>query len=97
MRKTIPMRIGDLWAEFVRENPAARTHLARARIPEIWAQLMGPAVAANTTDIRVERGVMYVHISSSVVRNEVFMRREELKDAINEALGVRVVNVVIVK
>ena len=97
MRKTVPMRVGDLWAEFVEGNPAARRHLAGARIPEVWAQLTGPVVAARTTDLRLERGVLYVHINSSVVRNEIFMRREELKDAINDALGVRTVNVVIVK
>jgi predicted nucleic acid-binding Zn ribbon protein len=97
MRKTIPMRVGDLWAEFVESNPAARRHLATARIPEVWAQLVGPAVAARTTQLRLERGVLYAHLDSSVVRNEIFMRREELKDAINNALGVRAVNVVIVK
>lgn len=91
------MRIGDLWAEFVEGNPAARRHLATARIPEVWSQLVGPAVAARTTSIEVVRGVMYVRIDSSVIRNEIFMRREELKDAINDALGVRTVNVVIVK
>lgn len=91
------MRIGDLWAEFVEGNPAVRRHLAGARIPEVWAGLVGPAVAARTTDLRMERGILYVYLDSSVVRNEIFMRREELKDAINDALGVRAVNVVIVK
>ena len=91
------MRVGDLWAEFVNSNPAAQRHLAGARIPEVWASLVGPAVAARTTELRIERGVLYVHLNSSVVRNEIFMRREELKDAINDTLGIRTVNVIIVK
>jgi predicted nucleic acid-binding Zn ribbon protein len=97
MRKTIPMTFGELWAEFVQTNPAARRHLNEARVPEIWAQLVGPAVAARTESVTVERGVMYVRIASSVIRNEIFMRREELKDAVNDALGARLINVVIVK
>lgn len=97
MRKTVPMRFGDLWAEFLETNPAATRRLAEARVAEVWEGLVGPAVAARTTSITVEKGVMYVKISSSVARNEIFMRREELKDAVNNAVGMRVVNVVIVK
>lgn len=91
------MRVGDLWSEFVQGNPAVRRHLAEGRVDEVWARLVGPVVAARTTQLKVERGVMYAHIDSAVMRNEVFMRREELKDAINKELGVRLVNVLIVK
>ncbi len=97
MRKTVPMKIGDLWSEFVQGNEAMRRHLAEARIPEVWEQLVGTAVASRTSQLKMERGVLYAFFDSSVVRNEIFMRREELKDAINETLGARVVNVVIVK
>lgn len=91
------MTFGELWTEFMQTNPSARQHMAEARVPEVWAQLVGPAVASRTESVTVERGVMYVRIRSSVVRNEIFMRREELKDAVNKAIGARVVNVVIVK
>ncbi len=97
MRKTVPMSFGALWDEFLETNPAARRRLAEARVAEVWESIVGPAVAARTTSISVERGVMYVHISSSVARNEIFMRREELKEVVNQAVGMRVVNVVIVK
>lgn len=91
------MSFGELWSEFLRTNPAATRHLAEARVAEVWESLVGSSIAARTTSIKVEKGVMYVHISSSVARNEIFMRREELKDAVNQAVGMRVVNVVIVK
>lgn len=91
------MRIGELLSEFIEANPAARRHLAEARVAQVWEQIVGPAVASRTESIKVEKGVMYVKISSSVARNEIFMRREELKDLINKTVGQRVVNVVIVK
>lgn len=97
MRKTVPMSFGELWDEFLHTNPAARRRLAEARVSEVWEGIVGPAIASRTTSITVERGVMYVRIASSVARNEIFMRREELKDAVNQAVGMRVVNVVIVK
>ena len=97
MRKTVPMSFGELWAEFLQTNPAATKRLAEARVAEVWPGLVGPAVAARTTSLSVEKGVLHVKISSSVARNEIFMRREELRDAVNKAVGMRVVNVVIVK
>ena len=97
MRKTTPMSIGELWSEFLESNPAATRRLAEARVVEVWESIVGPAVASCTTSITVEKGVMYVKISSSVARNEIFMRREELKDIVNRAVGQRVVNVIIVK
>ena len=93
MRKTIPMSFGQLWAEFLQTNPAATRHLAEARVSEVWESLVGSAVAARTTSINVEKGVMHVKISSPAARNEIFMRREELRDALNNAVGIRVVNV----
>ncbi len=97
MRKTVPMSFGELWDEFLQTNPAASRRLAEARVAQVWEGIVGPAVASRTTSISVERGVMYVRISSSVARNEIFMRRGEIKASIEKLLGAKVVNDVIVK
>jgi len=97
MRYTYPIRIGELWKDFVGQSPTFSRHLAEARIPEIWASLVGNRVAAYTTSLRVVRGTMYVHLSSSVARNEVLMRRRSLVEAVNEAVGAQVINRIIVK
>lgn len=91
------MTFGELWNEFLQTNPAATRHLAEARVGEVWESLVGASIAARTTSLSVEKGVLLVKISSSVARNEIFMRREELRDAVNKAVGMKVVNVVIVK
>ena len=97
MRKTTPMSFGDLWEDFLRSSPGVARNLAAARVPEVWEGIVGPLVASHTTSITVEKGVMYVKFDSAAARNEIFMRREELKDAVNRAVGQKVVNVVIVK
>ena len=97
MRKTTPLSVGELLNEFFQKDPTASYRMAEARVALVWEALVGRTIASHTTSIKVEKGVMYVRISSSVARNEIFMRREELKDAVNTAVGMRVVNVVIVK
>lgn len=97
MRKTTPMRIGELWDEFVQSRPGLARRLAATRVPDIWPKVVGPKFASYTHSVEVVNGVLYVKMTSSAARNEMFMRREELKDAINQAAGTKVVNVVIVK
>jgi len=41
--------------------------------------------------------VLYVHVTSSVVRSELFYRRDAIAAEINRLSGVRLVNVVIIK
>ena len=97
MRYTYPIRIGELWNDFVGKSPTFSRRLAEARIHEVWPSLVGNRVAAYTTAIQVVRRTMYVHLSSSVARNEVLMRRRPLVDAVNEAVGAQVVERIIVK
>lgn len=91
------MRIGELWNDFVESRPGFARRLAAARVPDVWPQVVGPTVAAYTESVEAVNGVLYVRMKSAAARNEIFMRREQLKEAVNEALGAKTVNVVIVK
>lgn len=91
------MPIGELWNDFVESHPGLARRMAVARIPDLWPQIVGPTVAAYTESVEVVKGVLYVRMKSAAARNEIFMRREQLKDAVNEAIGTKAVNVVIVK
>ena len=97
MRYTYPIRVGELWNDFIGKSPTFSRRLAEARIPEVWASLVGNRVASYTTALQVVRGTLYVHLSSSVVRSEVLMRRRSLVEAVNEAVGLQVIERVIVK
>lgn len=91
------MRIGELWNEFVESRPGLARRLAATRVPDVWPTVVGPKFAAYTESVEVVNGVLYVRMTSAAARNEMFMRRDQLKDAVNEAIGSKVVNVVIVK
>lgn len=97
MRRTTPIRIGELWEEFIKSAPKFAARIAEAKVPRIWAEIAGNRVAMYTTSIEIVKGVMYVKVSSAAARSEVFLHRTEYKDRINETLGTRVVNVIIVK
>ena len=98
MRRRDPVRIGDALNDFFSSTPVIARKIAEAKIPDLWPVLVGNVIASYTTKIELRTGGrLFVHLSSSVARNEVFMRRSALMDAINEASGIRIVSSVIVK
>ncbi|MCD7970468.1 MAG: DUF721 domain-containing protein [Alistipes sp.] len=91
------MRIGDLWGDFVKNSPKVSRGLAEARAAEYWATVVGPAAAAYTLSVTVKNGILTAKLSSSVLRSELFMQRDALRDAINRAVGADVIRSVILK
>lgn len=97
MRRKDPIRIGDAISEMFLSVPHIARKIAEAKIPDRWPQLVGPVIAAYTTHMEVHNRRLFVYISSSVARHEVFMRRETLKDEINRLSGIDVISTIIVK
>lgn len=91
------MRIGELWGDFLKGAPTIAAKIAEAKIPEAWREVVGPAVASYTMSMNMNRGVLYVSVSSSVIRTEILMRRESLRQALNNKVGIEVVKSIIVK
>ncbi len=96
MRRTKTMLVGDVLKEFF-SRPYVAAKIAEGRLPDTWREVVGDRVADLTSSLRLENHVLTAHISSSVVRSELFYRRESLMQEINRLSGVRLVNVVIIK
>lgn len=98
MRRRDPIRIGDALDDFFRSTPTVARKIAEARLPELWPQLVGGVIASYTTRMEIKPGGrLFVYVSSSVARHEVFMNRTALCEAINARSGIRIVTSLIVK
>ena len=96
MRRTKTMLVGDVLKEFFAQ-PHIAAKVAEGRLPDTWREVVGDRAADVTMQLRLENRVLYAHISSSVIRSELFMRRTTLVEEINRVSGVSLVNVVIIK
>jgi ribulose 1,5-bisphosphate synthetase/thiazole synthase len=97
MRRTHPIRVGDLLAGFVRDNPRLTGLMLESRAIEAWKACVDPAVADATLRVTVSNRKMTVWLGSSVLRHEVFMRRTALIARINDSLGEPVITALYVK
>ena len=96
MRRTRTMLIGDVLEEFF-SRPYVAAKVAEGKLPDTWREVVGERAADLTSDLRLENHVLYAHITSSVIRHELFMRRDAIAAEINRISGVRLVNVLIIK
>jgi hypothetical protein len=96
MRKTDPIRVGDLLKKVVASHPQFSRMFLEARVIEAWKNL-DPQIAAQTTRVTVFRGKLNVWIASAALRHEIFMRRTELTRQINQAVGQPVITAIYVK
>ena len=96
MKRTEPKILGDILREFF-ERPFVARKLAEGRLPELWADVVGAHIASLTHSIELKNGILYIGISSSVARQEIFFRRDELMTILNERSGHRIINAIIVK
>ena len=69
--------------EFIREMKLS-AGMNRQRVFAAWDKVSG--VAAYTIDKRMDRGVLYCRLSSSVVRSQLYMQRDILLRELNAEL-----------
>lgn len=96
MRRTRTRLIGEVLEEFFK-RPYVAAKIAEGRLPEYWREIVGEYAADQTREIRLENHILYISVASSVLRNELFFRRDQLMQLLNERAGIRLINAIIVK
>lgn len=67
------------------------------RVLSQWEELMGKAIAARTERKYIKDKVLYLHINSSVMRNELVQQKEEIVQKINALAGCELITSVFLK
>lgn len=62
-----------------------------------WEETVGKAIASRTTKIYIKDQVLFVFLNSSVVRNELLMLRQALREKLNERAGAEVIKDIVLR
>ena len=67
------------------------TPLNQKRLVEAWPEVAGPAVARYTLNTYIYNQTLYVRLSNPALRADLSMRRTELTQQLNAAVGEQVI------
>ena len=82
--------IKDLVMQNLHEN-GLETPLLQKRLVDAWPEVAGPSVARFTREVSIYNQVLYVKLSSPVLRTELSMRRQTFIDKLNHIVGARII------
>jgi predicted nucleic acid-binding Zn ribbon protein len=71
--------------------------LREVSVVESWESIVGKAISTRTSKIYIKDGILYVHLKSSIVRNELMMLREALREKINNQAGKELIREIVLK
>jgi predicted nucleic acid-binding Zn ribbon protein len=80
------MNISDALVEYLRESGLEQSVLD-VQVEEAWPRVMGETVTNLTRSIKVQNGMLIVHINSAALKAQLFENRFELVRKLNEAVG----------
>ncbi|MBS1594432.1 MAG: DUF721 domain-containing protein [Bacteroidetes bacterium] len=91
MRKTNTVTLGAAIQSVLAELNL-RHGVYEARVEAMWERVMGRSVARHTTAIRLKADRLYITVDSAPLRSELFYSRMQIRDVVNQELGVEVIN-----
>ncbi|MEZ4998882.1 MAG: DUF721 domain-containing protein [Bacteroidales bacterium] len=94
MRRNKTITLGEALSDLVREYRLEKG-LKEAEVLNIWESIAGRVITARTKRTYLRDGVLHIHLTSSVVRNELMMLRDSLKNRINSRAGEEVVREIV--
>jgi hypothetical protein len=90
MRKSNTQKISDVLLDYISEMEIGRK-LKEVDIIHAWEEVLGKALNRYTGKIYISGGVLYVQINSPVVKSELSMMREEIRERLNERAGEEII------
>lgn len=96
MRKSNTQPLGNIIHEYLKAIDAEKK-ISEVRIIDSWPNVVGLSIAKKTENLYIKNRVLFVYLNSSIVRTELFRIRESLPKALNERVGAKIIDEVIIR
>lgn len=94
MRKRNTESLRDVINQVLKTNHLDKK-LNDKHIIDSWPKILGENIKQYTTELYIKNKVMYVTLSSSVLRHDLFLSREQIKNSLNREVGAEVIKEII--
>jgi len=95
MKRVNTQQIGSILDDFFEQNPELADKLAETRLMDSWTTVLGSSVSRFTDKLYIRKRALYVRVTSSVLKSELMMVREQMIDKLNRQAGRNVIDNII--
>lgn len=97
MKRRNTQKLGEVLRDFFEDNTELYEKMLEIRVQRGWGELLGPMVMQYTRNIYVRDRVMYVSLTSSVLRSELTLCSDRLLKSLNEYAGSSVLEKLVIR
>jgi hypothetical protein len=88
--------ISEAIQEFLKQS-RIKGDIQALQIEDVWEQIMGKTIARYTDKLQIIGDKLIITTTVAPLKHELIFQREKIKQRVNEAMGQKVVNEVIVQ
>ncbi len=96
MKRNNTQSIAEAIRAYLKESKLEKP-LKERQLVQSWETLLGRSVARSTSKIYLKDGRLFVHLNSSVVKNELYMLQDEILRKLNDAAGEELVKEIVLR
>jgi predicted nucleic acid-binding Zn ribbon protein len=96
MKKQNDLTLQDAMKSMLREY-RLDNQVNETRVKAIWEQVMGKTIATYTSNISVQKNVLYLTIVSAPLKQELMYAKDAIRKRVNEAVGEEYIREVVVR
>ena len=82
--------LGSIITRWLRENDLEGKFRENS-VPDYWVEIVGEAIARHAKLERVEHGRMVIRAENPTWKQEIIMRREDIRSKVNARFGTEIV------
>jgi predicted nucleic acid-binding Zn ribbon protein len=86
MRKKNTELLSEVILQVLKEQHLDKP-LNEKRLIDAWPLVLGSNIMKYTSELNIRNKVLYVSLTSSVLRHDLFLSREEIKKSLNKQVG----------
>lgn len=90
MRKRKTEHISEAIHDFLKQGKLEDPFYER-RLVEAWPLVLGDQIMRYTAEIYIKKKILYVKLNSAVLRNDLFINREQIVISLNNHVGKEVI------
>lgn len=88
--------MGDALKVFLQKS-RLRGDIRSLQITDVWEQLMGKTIARYTDKIQIINHTLFITTTVAPLKNELLYQKEKIIQRVNEALGEKLINEVVIQ